>query len=110
MLVGCDKNNYNTPQVDTNEYYVRYSLSFSPYIVVNPKVTYADVDGMKTPIENTKTSLWEVTIGPVQKGFKAYVSYTGETTPVAKIEVCKNSGPFALKATGTNSAEYKIDF
>lgn len=108
MLVACEDK--NTPQVDTNEYYVRYSISYAPNISARQNVTYADVDGIKTITENNKTSLWDVTIGPVKKGFKAYVSCKSESNTTAKIEVCKNSGPFVLKATGTNSAEYKIDF
>ena len=107
LMVGCED---NTPQVDTTEYYVRYSVSFTPYISANPRITYADVSGTKTSAEHKNTALWEVTIGPVKKGFNAYVSYYGEIDATAKIEVCKNSGPFVLKATGKKQASYKIDF
>jgi hypothetical protein len=102
-LVACSDR--NSP-ADNDNYYVRYSLS-TPTIIYS--VQYADVDGMKTETLAVRDKDWTVTIGPVKKGFKAYVK-TLENTATAKIEVCKNSEPFALKATGKDSATYTIDF
>ena len=50
-----------------------------------------------------------MTIGPVKKGFKASVR-NEKGTGNAQIEVSKNNGPFALKASGQNSASYTINF
>lgn len=103
-LVSCkDKN----PADSNDNYYVRYILSAYPSIV--SKVTYADVNQMVTETLSVRNSGWTVTIGPVKKGFRAYVK-TEEYTATAKIEVCKNSDPFALKASGVDSASYTIDY
>lgn len=110
MLVGCDENNYNTPQLDTNEYYVRYTVTAQYHNRRFGNVVYADVDGTKKDLIGEYKNSWTVTIGPVKKGFRASVKNETGSYATNTIEVCKNGGPFALKATGTDGASYIIDF
>lgn len=93
--------------VDTSEYYVKYTVS-SNYPYIFSDVTYADVYGTGSMMDY-QTRGWTVTIGPVRKGFHAFVrNANGKATN--KIEISKNGGPFALKASGENQASYTINF
>ena len=109
LFTSCKEK--NTPQQDTNEYFVRYTIKSSWYVFGN--VSYGDVNGTSYDLTGQKKNSWGVTIGPVKKGFKAWSrNDMGTSTNSANhaIEVSKNSGPFAQKATGINSASYIIDF
>ncbi|MBO7494721.1 MAG: hypothetical protein J6T87_11325 [Bacteroidales bacterium] len=108
FIVSCEKDNsedYNSSE--KTEYYVRYSVS-STYPYVFSDVKYADVNGTGS-FMNYQTRSWSVTIGPVKKGFNAFVKNENGTA-TDKIEVSKDGGPFATKASGNNSASYRIDF
>lgn len=110
LFVSCNDYYTSQPSVvveDNNEYYVKYTVSTNyPYIFSN--VVYADVNGTGS-MRNYQTRNWSETIGPVKKGFRAFVRNENGTAN-DKIEVSKNGGPFALKAQGENSASYTIDF
>ena len=108
FIVSCENDNsedYNSSE--KTEYYVRYSVS-STYPYVFSDVKYADVNGTGS-FMNYQTRSWSVTIGPVKKGFNAFVKNENGTA-TDKIEVSKDGGPFAMKASGNNSASYRIDF
>ena len=105
-LTGCE--GYNQPQIG-NEYYVKYTISANRPYQKFSNVTYADVNGRKTANDGYSASRWSMTIGPVRKGFRAYVGY-GWGGGTCQIEVSKNNGPFAMKAQGENSVSYTIDF
>lgn len=113
-FVGCEEfnqpsNGNSTQQQD--EYYVKYTISSSFYYFGS--ITYADVNGTKNDRtgDYNRTSLkWEVIVGPVKKGFNSHVSYSRGSANIVKIEVSKNNGPFVLKASGDDSANYIIDF
>lgn len=113
-LTGCEgfnqpSNGNSTQQQD--EYYVKYTISSSFYYFGS--ITYADVNGTKNDRtgDYNRTSLkWEVIVGPVKKGFNSHVSYSRGSANIVKIEVSKNNGPFVLKASGDDSANYIIDF
>lgn len=105
VMVACGEK--NSPTNSDDNYYVRYSLESTPSIIT--KVSYADVNEIKTETLDVKSYGWTVTIGPVKKGFRSYVR-TEEYTARATIEVCKNSEPFTVKAKGIDSASYTIDF
>ena len=110
LLVACDDYK-NIPQGNTDEYYVRYTIKSSWYVFGN--VTYADVHGTADALTNQKVNSWTVTIGPVKKGFSAWSKNslgTSTNSAIHTIEISKNGGPFAQKATGTNSASYKINY
>ncbi|MBO5674015.1 MAG: hypothetical protein J6S09_06985 [Paludibacteraceae bacterium] len=113
-LTGCEgfnqpSNGNSTQQRD--EYYVKYTISSSFYYFGS--ITYADVNGTKhdrTGDYNRTSLKWEVIVGPVKKGFNSHVSYSRGSANIVKIEVSKNNGPFVLKASGDDSANYIIDF
>lgn len=113
-LTGCEgfnqpSNGNSTQQRD--EYYVKYTISSSFYYFGS--ITYADVNGTKNDRtgDYNRTSLkWEVIVGPVKKGFNSHVSYSRGSANIVKIEVSKNNGPFVLKASGDDNANYIIDF
>lgn len=114
LMTACD--NFNNPQQGDNssnnsEYYVRYSISSSFYKFGN--ISYADINGTGRAHEgnysNTSTK-WSITIGPVKHGFNAFVRYDSGRADVVKIEISKNNSPFAEKASGSNSASYRINY
>lgn len=110
LLGACEVRNSPNDQ-STDEYYVKYSIKSSWYKFGN--VSYGDVDGTKHDLIEKNVTIWSVTIGPVKKGFRAWSSNSsGTSTNSANhtIEVNKNGGPFAQKATGINSASYIINF
>lgn len=104
FMVSCE--DYNTPS-DNSEYYVRYTVS-STYPYIFSDVIYADVHGTGS-FMGYQTRNWTVTIGPVKKGFNARVK-NEKGTATDMIEVSKNGGPFAMKASGNNSASYTINY
>ena len=106
-LCACEDR--NTPNQDTDEYYVKYSIKSSGVYLYFSDIVYADVYGNNYAERGHSVKSWTVTIGPVKKGFRAAVKNT-QGTGNNIIEVSKNGGPFAQKATGTNSASYTINF
>ena len=102
-LTGCEEvnqpsNGGSTQQNSKDEYYVKYSIDVTGPYQHFWKISYADVDGMKTSND-----------GNSAKGFRASVK-NAMGTGMNKIEVSKNNGPFALKASGEDKASYTIDF
>lgn len=106
FMISCEER--NTPN-NSDEYYVKYSITTTRQYHYFRGVTYADINGMITTKEKESPSrVWNITIGPVKKGFRASIQYNEGGT--CQIEVSKNNGPFVLKAEGKNSASYTIDF
>lgn len=105
VMVSCAER--NTP--DNTEYYVRYTIKSSVAYYYFSDIYFKDVDGTKNAEKGHNIKSWTVTIGPVKKGFKASVR-NEKGTANNMIEVSKNGGPFALKASGENSASYTINF
>ncbi len=101
LMASCEK--------DNAEYYVKYSIKSANFMEYFSDIYYADVHGIVMCEMGHSIRQWEVTVGPVKKGFNAHVQNAvgGGNN---KIEVSKNNGPFVLKASGTNSATYMIDF
>lgn len=108
-FVGCEEFNQPSNDGSTNEYYVKYSIDVTGPYQHFWKISYADVDGMKTSNDGNSVKHWTVTIGPVKKGFHASVR-NAMGTGINKIEISKNNGPFALKASGEDRASYIIAF
>lgn len=117
VVISCDKENDN---ILKDEYYVKY--------IVNSSTAY--VDGGKSlsrtaqiTLENNanksfifNNSTWETTIGPVKKEFHASLSARFNASNVlggrpertyisVEIQVSKNNGPFALKASNISTQE-----
>lgn len=92
-------------------YYVKYTaLAYGGLGYENARIESVTVEtetGTKTIETNVKS--WEETYGPVSKGFKARVQATGTSKPV-RIYVCRGEEPFVIKAEGSSSASYTIDF
>ena len=110
LLVACDGFvELNQPQEQPAEYYVRYSITAEGAYTYFSDVYYADVYGTGSAHKSYSVRSWTVTIGPVKKGFKASVR-NEKGTGNNQIEVSKNNGPFALKASGQNKASYTINF
>lgn len=108
LMVSCE-NQDASGSGGKDDYYVKYSIkSGGPYLYFSD-IVYADVYGSQTAEKGHSIKSWTVTIGPVKKGFRASVRNT-KGTGNNIIEVSKNGGPFAQKATGTNGASYTINF
>ena len=111
LMTGCTKDDeQQTPTGNDVRYYVRYEVSasasslytFSMYVNVNTEKGSQSF--------RTSSKLFSETFGPVSKGFSTKVSASGNATFLTSIYVCRGEEPFVLKATGTSSAEYTIDF
>lgn len=101
--IACEK------KLEADEYYVKYMLnSASIYSGGNLLVDVSKEDGSNLPtIIVPIRQDWEITIGPVKKGFKARLTATksgwnGITAEnhlkiYLQIHISKNDGPFALK-------------
>ena len=107
-------NNQNDQEDDTpipekkDEYYVRYTAKYSRHL---PGVTVYRNE--KNKLVTVEKSNFEMVIGPVEKGFEAYLGGSNPNALIQnsrKIEISKNGGVFMTKATGAYSLTYKIDF
>jgi hypothetical protein len=110
-FVGCE--GFNQPSnggsnQQQDEYYVKYSITTRQYQIFSD-ITYADISGEKVANKGYSSRAWGITIGPVKKGFRAYVRY-GWGGGTCHIEVSKNGGPFAMKAEADESVSYTINF
>lgn len=97
-------------ETDAN-YYVKYTaLAYGGIGYENARIESVTVEtetGSKTIEPNVKS--WEETYGPVSKGFKAKIQATGASKTV-RIYVCRGEEPFVIKAEGSSSTSYTIDF
>lgn len=112
LMVACDYYNradQGGGKTSSDEYYVKYTIKSLGTYYYFSDIYYADVNGTGSAEKGHSVKSWTVTIGPVKKGFKASVR-NEKGTGNAQIEVSKNNGPFALKASGQNSASYTINF
>ena len=109
---GCnkenDKNNENNNVVE-DEYYVKYIVKSSTmYSLTRTARINSENNANRSFTFNNST--WEVTIGPVKKGFNASISASYNTSQVlaktyidVEIQVSKNNAPFALKASNVST-------
>ena len=110
--LGCVKetNENNNPVNEIpDEYYVRYIVKSSTggYIVDR----YANISTENNTTKNFTISnnSWEVTIGPVQKGFNASLSAgfaksLARLSISAELHVSKNNAQFTLKGSDSGSS------
>ena len=111
FMAGCTKDNeQQEPTGNDVRYYVRYEVSASSIHIGTMDVSVSTEKG--TQSFQTSSKLFSETFGPVAKGFTAKVSATSNygASFISSIYVCRGEEPFVLKATGTSSAEYVIDF
>lgn len=89
----------------TDRYYVKYCCSGGSV----QEIRVATPEGEVTYSNNGYHITLNQTFGPVSKGFKC--SITASPYPVnVEIYVCRGEEPFVIKATGSKSASYVIDF
>ena len=103
IMSGCSK--------DKGSYYVRYDVTLTSVYIGTMTVEVNTEKGVQSFQTPSKT--FSETFGPVNKGFNASVSASHDLyygTLNTSIYVCKGEDPFVLKATGSSSAEYTIDF
>jgi hypothetical protein len=112
---GCEKEVPNS-NVDNNtnndEYYVKYVVTSSSIYSVSRTAQINSENNSKSSY-TFSNSPWEVTIGPVKKGFNASLNANINTSQIlaktyinVEIQVSKNNAPFALKASN-NSTEVR---
>jgi hypothetical protein len=120
FTIACKKESSNTT---ASEYYVKYEVnSTTIYIGGKLNLSVTDENNGQRAITIVTKSPYEVTIGPVKKGFNANLSVSKDGSPdnqlklYTQISVSKDGGPFALKAINgsdspRNSAQvgYTID-
>lgn len=112
--LGCEKedsNDTNSIVENYDEYYVKYIVKSSSIYTLSRTAQISSEDNNSSFTFNN--SPWEVTIGPVKKGFFASISAHFITSQIlaktyinVEIQVSKNSSPFALKASN-NSTEVR---
>ncbi len=119
LLFNCNNDDNNDDQ-----YYVKYEVnSTTIYSGGSLNVIVNDVQNQKSTFSIATKKPWEVTIGPVNKGFETSLSVSeignnyGHLRMQAKISVSKNNGPFAVKRNDDSTeprtsvqTSYKIDF
>ena len=102
FTIACKKESSNTA---ASEYYVKYEVS-STTIYSGGKLNLGITNekNSQSAITIATRAPYEVTIGPVKKGFNANLSVSKEGSPdnqlklYTQISVSKDGGPFALKA------------
>ena len=114
-VVGCSK---PEPQVNNDEYYVKYlfeatnNVGYSRYWDCN--ISFSDEKGQVEMAFPTVNSLsYEVITGPFSRNAKVYATLDGGGFPNTSIQifVSKNNSPFALKClTNEDRLEYTIDY
>ncbi|MGI6242042.1 MAG: hypothetical protein ACOYJK_00660 [Prevotella sp.] len=121
-MVACTSDNDECKsgevKEETHAYYIKYEV-FAPILVYgrgDNTISYTNEAGVqKVTTENTK---WEITCGPVKKGFTAQLSSrTSVTSNSSKIQikifVARDNEPFVLKAntedTENASVEYTVN-
>ena len=121
-FISCNKDNGITnPQSSedneiVDEYYVRYEVEVKTSHIPTTHIKVNTDSGIKN-FEAVKT--FEEIFGPVNKDFCAEIDVNSEgagwAETTASIHICKNNGPFALKAYKSVSSSkinlsYQIDF
>ena len=122
---SCEKDcNCETEVPVSDEYYVKYEvISSTIYLGGKLDVTIKDENSSNTTFSINQGASWDLTIGPVQKGFLASLLAVASDTTYNKLKlsssiyVSKNGSPFALKKSdGSDSPRdlveinYTIDY
>ena len=118
---GCEKCE-ECEECDLDEYYIKYAVGVQANSYKVPiDIVIRNEHDKTTPYSDTDS--WNITLGPVKKGFTASIwvefghTFLGDATLIAKIYVSKNDSPFALKeeaeSADTNEPvqiDYTIDY
>lgn len=124
LFIGISLVNCSRDETEDENYYVKYEVnSTTIYSEGKLNVQVNDVNNQKSNfVIKTKTP-WDITVGPVKKGFEASINVSeasnnyGRLTLQTKISVSKNNAPFAIKYNDDSStpraqvqSRYVIDF
>jgi len=106
---GCGKDSdedCSCPNTGMDEYYIKYDLrSTTIYLGGTLNVIIKDETGISTNYTVDTQTEWELTVGPVSRGFDSsiHVIANQDTNDrlrlYTKISVSKNNSPFAIKAS-----------
>ncbi len=101
-VTSCKKSEEAAP-----DFYIKYDL-YSIYGHAMPcNATYTDETGNPKHVTSTNQAFhFEYVVGPVANGFHASLSGGGKL----QISICRGSEPWMLKAEGTSSISYILDF
>ncbi|AZI67587.1 hypothetical protein EIB71_07890 [Kaistella daneshvariae] len=111
-------------KIVTDEYYIKYSANSSTiYSEGRLSVNYLNEKNEMVTTEIPTKKVWEVTVGPVKKGYSATLTVSQLTENYGRLKInaqifaSKNNGPFAIKKDDTSNIErtnvslnYFIDF
>lgn len=114
----------NRDEESNSEYYVKYEVNSSTiYSAGTLNVIVNDVNNQNTNFTIKTKTPWEITVGPVKKGFEAGIivsentNNSGRLTLQTKISVSKNNSPFVIRYNDDSTtprakveSKYKIDF
>lgn len=109
---ACDGDS-DLESISSDDYYVKYIVK-SQTIYSTSKIAEVKMENNSNEDFTFNNGNWEMTIGPVKKGFNASCDARHDTSQNlartyidVEIHVSKNNGPFALKAID-NSTEVRM--
>lgn len=101
-ITSCKKTEEAIP-----DYYIKYRIYSTFGFAIPLNATYTDETGNPKHVSSNNHSFsYEYVVGPVANGFCASLSSGGGL----QIFACRGSGPWMLKAEGTGTITYTIDF
>lgn len=112
LFVACTaESTKNLEPEDLTRYYVKYEVNFTTrHFSVEKYFTVMTDKGTEDFYfdEDSKTSSWEGTYGPVDKEFVAYIKcsvpdYKYDSEIHARIYISREKEPFVIKAEGTGT-------
>ena len=124
-IANCSKNcDEENDEIVSDIYYVKYEVNSSTiYYGGKLDVRIKKEDNLHTTYVVDQRTLWEATIGPVQKGFIADLKVEAQSETYDKLKlytniyVSKNDSPFALKESDGSDTprdfvhiDYTIDY
>ena len=112
-FTSCESDDEDFPVEKNDEYYVKYIVK-SQTIYSTSKIAEIKMENNSIEEFTFNNGNWEMTIGPVKKGFNASFDARHDTSQFlartyidVEIHVSKNNDPFALKAND-NSTDVRM--
>ena len=109
-FTSCESDDEDFPVEKNDEYYVKYIVK-SQTIYSTSKIAEIKMENNSIEKLTFNNGNWEMTIGPVKKGFNASCDARHDTSQSlartyidVEIHVSKNNDPFALKANDNSTA------
>lgn len=112
-FTSCESDDEDFPVENNDEYYVKYIIK-SQTIYSTSKIAEIKMENNSIEEFTFNNGNWEMTIGPVKKGFNASCDARHDTSQNlartyidVEIHASKNNDPFALKAND-NSTDVRM--